>query len=283
MQKTNILKKFLPYFIPIVLLVGIVIGMQYHAIPYWVKLSGRIGILLSILLELLALWLWFSNKLFLGLISSVLLLSGPLIQVTEPFVDSFNKHSLNKELIVLNKHSLETLENNVDILRREKWAGMLKDTQRNIQNKEHELQKLMETTNSFIPAWKLLEKIIMISLLLILLLLSEISLLNYIRKIYQAKNEEGFILSPELPTEQKEAEENQDLYLYAAKVYQKLIKLKNHIHGTWSDIAKQLEIPASNISRIKNALEAKPDAASYDMIHRVELALAEKGEAFHQS
>jgi len=73
------------------LLVGCICLLQYHAIQFWVTHAGITGAAWSLLLEGAALWLWSSPRLLrrvLGGLVTLLLLVGPLYQVSAPLIEA---------------------------------------------------------------------------------------------------------------------------------------------------------------------------------------------------
>ena len=76
------------------LTLGVLFGaiglLQYHSIQFWQLFTEPgIGIVWSLVLEGTALWLWYQRHIgtrFLGLCASLLLLAGPLHQVSAPLV-----------------------------------------------------------------------------------------------------------------------------------------------------------------------------------------------------
>lgn len=72
------------------LLGGCIALLQYHAIQFWLAHTGALGAAWSLLLEGAALWLWSdarATRRALGGLVTVLLLAGPLYQVSEPLID----------------------------------------------------------------------------------------------------------------------------------------------------------------------------------------------------
>lgn len=71
-------------------LVGAIGLLQYHSIQFWQDFTEpEIGIVWSLVLEGTALWLWYQGHIgtrVLGLCASLLLLAGPIYQVSAPLV-----------------------------------------------------------------------------------------------------------------------------------------------------------------------------------------------------
>lgn len=72
------------------LLAGCILLLQYHAIQFWTTQAGSSGAGWSLLLEGAGLWLWLSPSLprrVLGGAVTLLLLAGPLYQVSAPLIE----------------------------------------------------------------------------------------------------------------------------------------------------------------------------------------------------
>jgi hypothetical protein len=73
------------------LLAGCIGLLQYHSIQFWVERTGSpVGLAWSLLLEGAALWLWSDRRPLrhgLGALATLLLLAGPLYQVSAPLLD----------------------------------------------------------------------------------------------------------------------------------------------------------------------------------------------------
>lgn len=73
-----------------VLLGGCIALLQYHAIQFWLAHTGPLGAVWSLLLEGAALWLWSDARAArraLGALVTLLLLAGPLYQVSAPLIE----------------------------------------------------------------------------------------------------------------------------------------------------------------------------------------------------
>lgn len=122
------------------LLLGCVTLLQYHSIRFW---SARVDPLTgwgwSLLLEAIAAWLWFRPGLAyrgLGLLASVLLLAGPMYQVSDPLIQGSLKTqqadsshaaqlALNERLIQdLGREKMTYLDNST---KRPGWGALIQD------------------------------------------------------------------------------------------------------------------------------------------------------------
>ena len=78
--------------IPAALLVTGLALMQFHSIAFWSEAVGPLtGWAFSLQLEAAALWLWFSPRRAhraLGAVATLLLLAGPVYQVTAPVIEA---------------------------------------------------------------------------------------------------------------------------------------------------------------------------------------------------
>ncbi len=88
--------------LPWMLVLGGTFIIQYHSIYFWsVNVDRHIGWAWSLMIEASGLWLWYQPgiaKRMLGLATSILLLAGPLYQITTPALDSYaHEQALNAQ------------------------------------------------------------------------------------------------------------------------------------------------------------------------------------------
>lgn len=66
--------------------------MQIHSIGFWMDQVGPMGIAWSLTLEMMMIWFWWRGIWPMALIASVLLIAGPMHQVTQPSIKSMSAH-----------------------------------------------------------------------------------------------------------------------------------------------------------------------------------------------
>ena len=80
---------------PVVVLITSEAVLQYHGIRFWIEHGGPHGWIWSVALGVAAVWFWLHRSAWLryglGITVSVLLLAGPLWQVSEPLATSIEK------------------------------------------------------------------------------------------------------------------------------------------------------------------------------------------------
>lgn len=80
----------------LLLLIGAVVLMQKHAWGFWCQYDPTFGPLWAMMLEGAALWLWSQRSIAknaLALLASLLVLAGPLYQVSAPALEQYQKSS----------------------------------------------------------------------------------------------------------------------------------------------------------------------------------------------
>ncbi len=80
--------------IAILVVLSATIIIQWHSIKFWTEQTGDIGIVWSLCFEAAVMWLWWQSKLRLravGLIGTVVLLSGPLYIISSPVFAGLNE------------------------------------------------------------------------------------------------------------------------------------------------------------------------------------------------
>lgn len=78
----------------ILLLLGAIVLMQAHAWEFWSQYDATFGPLWAVMLEGAALWLWSQRSIAknaLALVASVLVLAGPLYQVSAPAIKQYQE------------------------------------------------------------------------------------------------------------------------------------------------------------------------------------------------
>ena len=129
-----------------VLLASCIGLLQYHSVQFWIERTGSpIGLAWSLLLEGAALWLWSDRRTarrLLGALATLLLLAGPLYQVSAPLLDDSSRagrqttaarerqHDIKGELETLETALAAYLTNSVS---RQGWVARIDHTQARIE------------------------------------------------------------------------------------------------------------------------------------------------------
>lgn len=130
----------------LLLLAGCIGLLQYHSIQFWIERTGSpIGLAWSLLLEGAALWLWSDRRperRLLGALATLLLLAGPLYQVSAPLLDESGRadrqasaarerrHDLAGEIKTLETALAAYLTNSAS---RQGWVARIDHTQARIE------------------------------------------------------------------------------------------------------------------------------------------------------
>lgn len=123
------------------LLLGALVLMQHHAMAFWSQYAGDMGVLWSLLLEGAALWLWAQRSLAknaLALVASVLVLAGPLYQVSAPALAQYQQsqaapeaHAKQEQSLLAQREALSAslATYNANSSTRAGWAGRIDSAQ----------------------------------------------------------------------------------------------------------------------------------------------------------
>lgn len=137
------------------LLVAAMLLMQIHSIEFWTTYAGATGILWSLLLEGAALWLWSARSIGkngLALVASLLVLAGPLYQVSLPVIDSYRA---SESGVISNTQTANVLRDEITSLQaalatyndnsktRVGWAARIDETQARLTTVQTELKQLL--------------------------------------------------------------------------------------------------------------------------------------------
>ena len=150
-----LLSNYLPKVPAAILLIAAATLMQIHSIEFWQSQAGEYsGILWSLLLEGAALWLWSSNngwKSALGLVASLLVLAGPLYQVSEPAIKQWQSSNTLPELQIKQEAVLlaeiaslksSLAQYNDNSANRVGWSGRIDKTKADLKTANTELKTL---------------------------------------------------------------------------------------------------------------------------------------------
>jgi hypothetical protein len=166
------------------LLAGGIALIQWHAIAFWSNaIDQATGWAWSVLLELIALWLWYRPRTrLLAFITTALVLSGPLYQVTRPLVQEFTytaaesasepaRASLLREAIAAEEKALHTfLANSAE---RSGWLPAIEQARASLNGKRAELQSLLTPARHAIP-WQQVAVMVMQAIALVLIQISNV-------------------------------------------------------------------------------------------------------------
>jgi len=143
-------KKHINYFI----IIAAASLMQWHSIHFWINQVGYSGVGWSLMLEVVVIWYWWKNIPVLALIASLLLLLGPMYEITKPALSNIKQHERIKNLnkvdsseIVRLENSLETYEKNSET--RIGWSGRIDRVQKQINEINGQIKERISNNSNF--------------------------------------------------------------------------------------------------------------------------------------
>ncbi len=126
--------------------------MQWHSIQFWTNQVGPSGIGWSLMLESVVIWYWWNSRIILALIASILLLFGPIYEITKPALENIRhqdqverQNQMDLAEITRLENSLKTYEKNSE--NRIGWSGRIDRIQKLI-NENSDRIRVRTTQNS---------------------------------------------------------------------------------------------------------------------------------------
>jgi len=143
-------KKSINYFI----IIAAACLMQWHSIQFWINQVGYSGVGWSLMLEAVVIWYWWSSKQILALIASLLLLMGPIHEITEPALTNIkhqeqaeNLNDIDLAEIIRLENSLKTYEKNSES--RIGWSGRIDRIQKQINEINSQIKERISYKSNF--------------------------------------------------------------------------------------------------------------------------------------
>ena len=128
--------------------------MQWHSIQFWVNQIGYSGVGWSLMLEVVVIWFWWSNRTALALIASLLLVMGPIHEITEPALTNIkhqeqanNLNNIDSAEIIRLENSLKTYEKNSES--RIGWSGRIDRIQKQINEINGQIKERISNNSNF--------------------------------------------------------------------------------------------------------------------------------------
>lgn len=165
--------RFIP---PLAILAGAVALLQAHSIQFWMEWVGPMGWAWSLLLEAVALWLWWqpgAGTRALGLVASLLLLAGPLHQVTAPIAEAGRTDTARAETVGTLRAEIAQLEQSLGTFldnsaSRTGWAGRIDRTQQDLAAARERLRRELQQSAGAAVSWQRLAVVAMQAIALVL-------------------------------------------------------------------------------------------------------------------
>lgn len=186
--------------LPLAILIMGVVLLQHHSIQFWQTWVGLwAGVGWALLLELISLWLWFktgdqNNKwngrilkslvLLLAMLATVVLLFGPLYQVSRPTIDNWRRTLVASQEVKLLREEIANNRKGLLIYRQNSltrlgWQGKIDQIEVKLQeNRKRLMSLLIETKTRF--QW---ERLALVAMQLIALILFQVANILTIRTI----------------------------------------------------------------------------------------------------
>ena len=177
-----LLSNYLPKAPAAILLIAAATLMQIHSIEFWQAQAGDYsGVLWSLLLEGAALWLWSAHsgwKSVLGLVASLLVLAGPLYQVSKPAIEQWQSSNTLPELQVKQEAVLlaeiaslksSLAQYNDNSANRVGWSGRIDKTKADLKTANAELKHLYKAQEQpSVMGWQAIAAVAMQAISLVL-------------------------------------------------------------------------------------------------------------------
>lgn len=132
--------------------------MQWHSIAFWYQQTGAIGVAWSLAIEGVALWFWWRRRTVLAVLASVLLVAGPLHELSAPVLDSISQGDERAHLIELTRDEIAQLTASIEQYEtnsgtRTGWSGRIDRTQSALDASRAKLAELMAQDGAYLE-WR---------------------------------------------------------------------------------------------------------------------------------
>lgn len=142
----------------ILVIVGSAILMQWHSIGFWIDQTGLIGLAWSLAIEGVALWFWWQRKTLLAVTASLLLIAGPLHELSSPLLEELQNGDHRQQLIEINQTEINQLTASIEQYQNNSaarigWSGRIDRTQKALDNARKQIKALMSQDTGSL-AWR---------------------------------------------------------------------------------------------------------------------------------
>lgn len=250
-------------YLAILIVIVCTVLLQAHSIPFWLdQTQSDIGYLWSLSLEGVALWLWINKKLALATVASFIIILVPLIQLSKPLLEEIRLVQANTHISKLNALELTQSKLLQDKYLKTNWAGTLSKNTEHFRAAITTQKELLLKTSKLKSAYENIFIIVLQSVSLIVVLLTQIQALRMLsfRDFKKAETVEFKNFNISETTEISETQNfrnSETAEIRAETLLQKIDNYKEHIGITQLEIANKLDIPASDISKLRSKVKGK--------------------------
>jgi len=122
--------------------------MQWHSVAFWFEYTGYTGVGFSLALEVVALWLWWQGRTWLAVVASLLLVAGPLFQLSAPVMETLTRNNTNKILISSYENEIKQLTSSLNQYdsnsnKRIGWSSRIDRAQHDLSQARSKLRTLL--------------------------------------------------------------------------------------------------------------------------------------------
>lgn len=180
-----------PYIIRLIVIATSTVLMQMHSIDFWASKVGPIGIAWSLALECVMIWYWWRNLKVMAIAASLLLLFGPIHEITSPALEQIKAHATNSQSIKDGKAEISRLSLALDTYNKNSqdrigWLTKINKIQNRIDSTTARLQKLRSATSPF-DLWQSISIIATQTATLLIVMIAQIISISDHRKSIEAQ------------------------------------------------------------------------------------------------
>jgi len=257
-----------PKYLAIFIIIICTVLLQAHSIPFWIEQTNTsMGYLWSLSLEGVALWLWLNKKHILATVVSTIIVLVPLMQLSKPLLREMRLVNANVHISKLN--SLEVTQSKLlqDKYIKTDWAGILSKNTQKFRDAISTQRKLLFSSLKLKSIYENIIIIVLQSVALMVVLLTQIQALKMLAfrdfEIYE---------TPEISktTSFEKVEKLETSETRAETLLMKIDIYKENISVTQSEIAKKLDVPASDISKLRSIVKGTGEGLSSNKFKELE-------------
>jgi len=193
--------------------------IQWHGMMFWTEHAGASGWGWSIVLEAAALWLWWQPKWHiraLGLIGTIIVLCGPMYQISAPAISALKNGQANKVEIAALQQNLTLQKNQLtkfleNSTKRTGWLPSIQSTQTAIQTTQDKINTLTRSKDGK-PFWEVMALVAIEMMALIVITFAQITSVKWLSEKQHAAHAKREGSEPDVLTvndEMKQSEPEQ--------------------------------------------------------------------------
>ena len=166
-------------YLAILIVIVCTVLLQAHSIPFWLEQAHSIiGYLWSFSIEGVALWLWLNKKQILATVASAIIILVPLMQLSKPLLSEMREVNANTHISKLNALELTQSKLLQDKYIKTNWAGTLSKNTQHFRDAISTQRELLLSSSKLKSAYENIFIIVLQSVALIVVLLTQIQALK---------------------------------------------------------------------------------------------------------